>query len=385
VILLALVTTALAGSTDEPLPAPVGEAPKSASAADKREVTFGLWLQPDLRATRYLQVPLIDLGDGGSPVRTSGEIGLRRARLSAKLKAAHGWSARMELKGDDGKIGIGDCYATYEPTDGLAFSAGQLRGPAGLEQATSTKDLPFLSRGLVSALGSERNLAIEADAAAGPVLVQLAAAKGAHAKDYPDATNLDVLGRISVAPIKSVLIGVHGVVLTRPNGAPGFAFEGDVPLGVSIEPRTYTRGSSYAAGADLSFATDPLRASVEAATLIEGVTGGTVASQAVHSAISGTVGVGLPGAEHDKAADGGGLQDGAELLARAQYGQSVPGQGDAGTLRIIEVGAAWIPIKNVRVQFEAGWESMHGGGNATSLPLAPASAFTATLWAGVGF
>ncbi len=88
---------------------------------------------------------------------------LRRARLNIKAKISDNWKAKLQFDfaGDDEFAEVKDAYVEYSGWKVMDIIAGQDKEPFGLEELTSSKNLSFIERSLVSsAFAPGRNLGI---------------------------------------------------------------------------------------------------------------------------------------------------------------------------------------------------------------------------------
>ncbi|MDA3895823.1 MAG: porin, partial [Desulfobacteraceae bacterium] len=88
---------------------------------------------------------------------------LRRARLNIKAKMADNWKSKLQFDfaGDDDSVELKDAYVEYGGWEIMDMIVGQDKEPFGLEELTSSKNLNFIERSMVSsAFAPGRNLGI---------------------------------------------------------------------------------------------------------------------------------------------------------------------------------------------------------------------------------
>ena len=86
---------------------------------------------------------------------------IRRARLDIKHKLKKNWSAKLQIGFDEEQSSseIGDSYIRYKRSKRVAITLGRFKEPFGLENTTSSKNITFLERAMVSnALSPGRNI-----------------------------------------------------------------------------------------------------------------------------------------------------------------------------------------------------------------------------------
>ena len=91
-----------------------------------------------------------DPEDNNSAWHTRSE--LRRARLNIKTKLSDSWKAKFQIDfaGDDETPEIKDAYVEYSGWQLMDLIVGQDKEPFGLEEVTSSKNLQFIERSMVS-------------------------------------------------------------------------------------------------------------------------------------------------------------------------------------------------------------------------------------------
>ena len=88
---------------------------------------------------------------------------LRRFRLSIKTRMSDNWMAKIQVDydNDDRSVGIKDAFVEYCLCETASLIVGKDKEPFGLENLSSSKNLYFKERSLVSsALGPGRNIGI---------------------------------------------------------------------------------------------------------------------------------------------------------------------------------------------------------------------------------
>jgi phosphate-selective porin OprO/OprP len=101
--------------------------------------------------------------DEGDDWQTRSE--LRRARLNIKTKVADSWKAKLQFdfagNENDESVEIKDAYLEYSGWRMMNMIVGQDKEPFGLDELTSSKNLIFIERSMVtSAFAPGRNLGI---------------------------------------------------------------------------------------------------------------------------------------------------------------------------------------------------------------------------------
>lgn len=93
---------------------------------------------------------------------------IRKARIDIKHKLKKNWSAKLQLGFDKEQSSseIGDAYIRYKRGKKVAITLGRFKEPFGLENTTSSKQITFLERAMVSnAFSPGRNMGWMAAAA----------------------------------------------------------------------------------------------------------------------------------------------------------------------------------------------------------------------------
>jgi phosphate-selective porin OprO and OprP len=140
---------------------------------------------------------------------------LRRARLNIKAKVSDDWKAKLQFDfaGNDESVELKDAYVLYSGWKIMNLIVGQDKEPFGLEELTSSKNLSFIERSMVSsAFAPGRNLGISLNGEADNLTWQMGVYQAETRED--DGDTVAVTGRLGVAPWKTDIgffhLGVSG-------------------------------------------------------------------------------------------------------------------------------------------------------------------------------
>ncbi len=243
VIAVVLVAAMPAAAQQSPEAAPPRDGEWSVRWADHPEVEwsgrlrveFRARLQGDSRASRAA-VERLD----GDPF----DIGRRRVGIAGEIGGTLEFQIEREL---EDSVPWRDVYVNYRPTRGLQLQAGQFKIPFGLEETTSSSNLDFIYRSIVStrlAAGRDRGTMLHGRLASRTLGYEI----GVFAHDGDNARpkhagrvsgGRTVAGRLTVEPFrhsKSTWSDLQfGVAFTRSSLPEGFpAVRGRSVLGVSF-------------------------------------------------------------------------------------------------------------------------------------------------------
>lgn len=126
---------------------------------------------------------------------------LRRARLSIKAKVSDNWKAKLQFDfaGDDESVELKDAYVEYSGWQMMDFIVGQDKEPFGLEELTSSKNLIFIERSMVSsAFAPGRNLGLSLNGDADILIWQMGVYQAETREDNGDTYAMT--GRLGVVP-----------------------------------------------------------------------------------------------------------------------------------------------------------------------------------------
>lgn len=140
-----------------------------------------------------------DSDDEDDTGRTYSE--LRRARLNIKTKLIDNWKTKLqiELAEDDISNLVKDAYLKYDGWNYFDLIVGQDKEPFGLEAMTSSKNLSFIERSMVTdAFRPGRNIGLSLDADTKILLGQLGVYEAQNRED--DGDTYAVTGRLAVVP-----------------------------------------------------------------------------------------------------------------------------------------------------------------------------------------
>ncbi len=129
---------------------------------------------------------------------------LRRARLNIKTKIADNWEAKLQFDftEDDASDRIKDAYVKYGGWQMMDILVGQDKEPFGLEAITSSKNLSFIERSMVSdAFGPGRNIGIALNGDTNNLTWQLGVYESQDRED--DGDTYAATGRLTVVPWKT--------------------------------------------------------------------------------------------------------------------------------------------------------------------------------------
>ena len=142
-----------------------------------------------------------DPQDNGDAWQTHSE--LRRARLSIKAKIADDWKAELQFDfaESDATDEVKDAYVEYGGFQMMDIVAGQNKEPFGLEAMTSSKNLSFIERSMVShAFSPGRNIGISLNGDTDKLIWQTGVYEAQNRED--DGDTYAVSGRLAVVPWK---------------------------------------------------------------------------------------------------------------------------------------------------------------------------------------
>ena len=141
-------------------------------------------------------------GDNEDSWQTRSE--LRRARLNIKTKMADHWKAKLQFDfaGNDEFVELKDAYVEYGGWEIMDLIVGQDKEPFGLEELTSSKNLNFIERSMVSsAFAPGRNLGISLNSDTDNLIWQVGVYQADTRED--DSDTYAVSGRLGVVPWKT--------------------------------------------------------------------------------------------------------------------------------------------------------------------------------------
>jgi phosphate-selective porin OprO/OprP len=129
---------------------------------------------------------------------------LRRARLNIKAKIADDWKAKLQFDfaEDDASDRVKDAYVKYGGWQVMDILVGQDKEPFGLEATTSSKNLSFIERSMVSdAFGPGRNIGIALNGDTDHLIWLMGVYEAQDRED--DGDTYAVSGRLAVVPWKT--------------------------------------------------------------------------------------------------------------------------------------------------------------------------------------
>lgn len=129
---------------------------------------------------------------------------LRRARLNIKAKMADNWKSKLQFDfaGDDDSVELKDAYVEYGGWEIMDMIVGQDKEPFGLEELTSSKNLNFIERSMVSsAFAPGRNLGISLNNDTNTLIWGVGIYQAETRED--DGDTYAVTGRLGVVPWKT--------------------------------------------------------------------------------------------------------------------------------------------------------------------------------------
>jgi phosphate-selective porin OprO/OprP len=129
---------------------------------------------------------------------------LRRARLNIKAKMTENWKAKLQFDfaGNDQSTEIKDAYVEYTGWDIMDLIVGRDKEPFGLEQLTSSKDLCYIERSMISsAFAPGRNLGISLNGDTDTMIWGLGVYQAETRED--DGDTYAMSGRLAVIPWKT--------------------------------------------------------------------------------------------------------------------------------------------------------------------------------------
>jgi phosphate-selective porin OprO/OprP len=129
---------------------------------------------------------------------------LRRARLNIKAKIVHNWKAKFQFDftEDDASDRVKDAYVAYSGWQVMDILIGQDKEPFGFEAMTSSKNLSFIERSMVSdSFGPGRNIGISLNGDTDKLIWQMGVYQAQDREDDDDT--YAVTGRLAVMPWKT--------------------------------------------------------------------------------------------------------------------------------------------------------------------------------------
>ena len=129
---------------------------------------------------------------------------LRRARLNIKAKVSDNWKTKLQFDfgGDDESMELKDAYVEYSGWQMMNLIVGQDKEPFGLEELTSSKNLNFIERSMVSnAFAPGRNLGISLNNDTNTLIWGVGVYQAETRED--DGDTYAVTGRLGVVPWKT--------------------------------------------------------------------------------------------------------------------------------------------------------------------------------------
>ena len=129
---------------------------------------------------------------------------LRRARLNIKAKIADDWKAKLQFDfaEEDASDRVKDAYVKYGGWQMMDILVGQDKEPFGLEAMTSSKNLSFIERSMVSdAFGPGRNIGIALNGDTNHLVWQMGVYESQDREDLGDT--YAATGRLAVVPWKT--------------------------------------------------------------------------------------------------------------------------------------------------------------------------------------
>ena len=163
---------------------------------DDRWIKFGGTLMWDIDSASYV---FWDAEDNEDARQTHSE--LRRAFLNIRAKIADDWKTKLQFDfaEDDATDNVKDAYVEYGGWRMMDILIGQDKEPFGLEAMTSSKNLSFIERSMVSdAFRPGRNLGISLKGDMENLIWQMGVYQAQERED--DGDTYAVTGRLTVVP-----------------------------------------------------------------------------------------------------------------------------------------------------------------------------------------
>ena len=129
---------------------------------------------------------------------------LRRARLNIKAKISDNWKTKLQFDfaGDDESVELKDAYVEYSGWQIMNLIVGQDKELFGLEELTSSKNLSFIERSMVSsAFAPGRNLGVSLNNDKDTLIWGVGVYQAETRED--DGDTYAVTGRLGVVPWKT--------------------------------------------------------------------------------------------------------------------------------------------------------------------------------------
>jgi phosphate-selective porin OprO/OprP len=153
--------------------------------------------------------------DNDDSWQTQSEV--RQARLNIKMKVSDHWKTKLQFdfsgNGDDESVKLKDAYVEYSGWQIMNLIVGQDKEPFGLEELTSSKNILFIERSMVTrAFAPGRNLGISLNNDTKPLIWGVGVYQAETRED--DSDTYGVTGRLSMMPWKTDIgffhLGISG-------------------------------------------------------------------------------------------------------------------------------------------------------------------------------
>ena len=135
---------------------------------------------------------------------------VRKARVDIKHQLNKDWSAKLQLSfnEEDSSSEVGDAYIRYRGFNQALVTMGQFKEPFGLENMTSSKNITFLERSMVThALSAGKNQGVMLSGSPSDVTWAFSVMEVEH--ENKEAAPFAMGGRLTWAPINDQQLLVH--------------------------------------------------------------------------------------------------------------------------------------------------------------------------------
>ncbi len=135
---------------------------------------------------------------------------VRKARVDIKHQLNKDWSAKLQLSfnEEDSSSEVGDAYIRYRGFNQALVTMGQFKEPFGLENMTSSKNITFLERSMVThALSAGKNQGVMLSGSPSDVTWAFSVMEVEH--ENKEAAPFAMGGRLTWAPINNQQLLVH--------------------------------------------------------------------------------------------------------------------------------------------------------------------------------
>jgi hypothetical protein len=306
-------------------------------------------------------------------------IHVRRARFAMEAKLPHHLSLDFAIQVKNEILVLKNAYMGWKK-DGLTLKAGFFKPPGGLERDSSTWVKPFPERSVVANFKQDRIIGVGASKWLADHTVKLSGAAGhppvgnfdafepedvvlpppgIEEEDLTtDPGNWDLFATAAYAPSDNFEIGLNTTAHISPDAGKGPNFS--EPYETKVLGTRFIKGAFLAAGADVSWHNQHMRASAEVVGFHSGETiphvdmaGNPIEPVSTTNGIAGYTVLGFtPNGEYGPAIENSPLLHGYQFLLRGEFLRVTPGVTDDTTALFSSItgGVEWQTNANLRLQ-----------------------------------